>query len=354
MSYELVSWAQRLPDLTPAQKLIFCAICDRVDPKQGGYFWIRLSDFVADDLGNQMSVSRLRAHIANLAKKGYMKTVHRGGGPQGRNTRRSRTHYRILYPEHIAPQVAEQFRLPLLTLIKRWDAMVPNNRRPAASEFEPSEFEQPSKSSPSESEPKLARLPSESEPKLARLPSESEPKLARLPSESEPKLARLPSESDTVTLYKNRRHVTEGPTVSQTASTASDHSDLETLCAVASEIDISGLLPEDIGAIKPALHEYRGLQRRRPLEEVARRIANQVKRNIPDSIRSDHLRIVRYFTKVASELLRRGGGVSVAGTRRDPGKLHPETIAASENEDWRERYERNRAWHDERIKAQGG
>ena len=349
MGHELVTWVRSLPrhtrheptGLTPAERDIFTVICDRVDPRQGSYWWDRPSEFIAKHAPFIPSEQALRNHIASLRHKGYMETVHRGGGPKARNTRKSRTHYKILHPAHIAPAIFEQFKLPLLTLIKNHDAFHGKFRSSGKSEFS------------GESEPKLASISGESEPKLASISGESEPKLASISGESEPKLASISGESDAASLY-NRIHVTEGPTVSQTASTASDHSDLETLCAVASEIDISGLLPEDIRDIKPALHEYRGLQRRRPLEEVARRIANQVKRNIPDNIRSDHLRIVRYFSKVASELLRRGGGVSVAGTRRDPGKLHPETTAASENEEWRERYERNRAWHDERIKAQGG
>ena len=82
MAHSLVSWAQRLPDLTPTERNVFTAICDVVDPMQGGYFYKRLSHFILEDAPFIRTESRLRAHIARIQAKGYMKTERRGGGPK--------------------------------------------------------------------------------------------------------------------------------------------------------------------------------------------------------------------------------------------------------------------------------
>ena len=130
------------------------------------------------------------------------------------------------------------------------------------------------------------------------------------------------------------------------ALSPSDRSDLEVFCIAASAIDITGLLPDDLTGITGALHAYRGLQRRRPVVEIARRVANEVKRTMPDDGRADHKRVVGWFMSVASTTLRRGGGVSVAGTTRNPGKLHSDFPPQEGKEDWRVEYERAQKWHE--------
>ena len=230
MAHALVAWAQRLSDLTPTEKFVFCAICDRVDPAQGGYFWVRLSDFVRDDLGGTISESTVRNHIAAIRRKGYIQTDHRGGGPKTRNTRLSRTHYRVLYPSHIAPETAEQFRLPLLTLIAQSDAMIRVKTRPHHGK---------------------------SEPKLVRPQDESEPKLVRPQDESEPKLVRPQDESEPTSLYKNRRHVTEVATTEGAAaenlSASSFFEDVAKACAA---IGVRGVRSSDFDKHRPQLSKF--------------------------------------------------------------------------------------------------
>ena len=191
MAHALVSWAQRLPryspdcpnGLTMTERQIFTAICDRVDPGQGGYWFDRPDDFIENHAPFVSSKSSLRNHIAALRRKGYMETVHRGGGPKARNTYLSRTHYRILYPESVAPPPPQQFRLPLLTLIKQKDDRFSGRsrsnrarkpRRAGMSSPKPVSFPE----NHGKKEPKLASSHGKKEPKLASSHGKKEPKLA--------------------------------------------------------------------------------------------------------------------------------------------------------------------------------
>ncbi len=53
------------------------------------------------------------------------------------------------------------------------------------------------------------------------------------------------------------------------AAPPSRFSDLELFCTAAAEIEISGLLPEDLTGITGALEAYYALQRRQPLAEIS-------------------------------------------------------------------------------------
>ena len=133
------------------------------------------------------------------------------------------------------------------------------------------------------------------------------------------------------------------------AAPPSHFSDLELFCTAASEIEISCLQPEDLTGITDALEAYYALQRRQPLADIARRVANEVKRTMPDDGRSDHKRVVGWFSGVATRTLRRCDGGSVAGTTRNPGKLHSDVAAGGDQQDgWREEYERAQKWHESR------
>ena len=99
---------------------------------------------------------------------------------------------------------------------------------------------------------------------------------------------------------------------------------LNMLCNLFREIDIVGLTPGDLTNLVPALREYR-LKRHLPQpppRDLARRIANQIKKTVPDDARNDHKRIVGWAVSVAGEMLRRGEGTYVGGTRKNPGRLH--------------------------------
>ena len=126
MGRELVQWAKTQTGLTGKERLILEAVCDKVDPKQGGYFFKRLSDFWVDDVPYFNSLRAVRTHINSLCKKGKLILAHRGAGPRGWNSRLSRSNYYVNAGD-LVPPMDEQSKMPLLTLIKSWD----ESRRPS-------------------------------------------------------------------------------------------------------------------------------------------------------------------------------------------------------------------------------
>ena len=85
MTYELVQWAQRYPGLTGKQRVVLMAMCDKVDPAQGGFFFKRLAMFHVEDLPDFPSLRSIRKHIASLIDKGALVLTHHGGGRRERH-----------------------------------------------------------------------------------------------------------------------------------------------------------------------------------------------------------------------------------------------------------------------------
>ena len=306
MSHELVTRAQRLTDLPAKTQLVYVAMCDKTDHRQGGFFFKDLAQFLADDVPFVSSLSALRNHLQILRARGYIKTAKRGTGGLGGASVWKRSKYYIDAPGITPPlpDDPEQLQLRLFTLLKPYDTTAnmysadTDRQSASGSRKSVSALTDIDKESVSGQRESVSALP-DIDKQSASVPGESVSALTDIGKES---VSALP-DSDNGYPYKRTEeaekeeavlaHAAAAESVSANQQSLSDFwYDVSTAC---SQIGINGVMPHDFAELEPLISQCP----RTLTVRDAQWIADEVKiKNTKEPVRS-----VKFVVYVARQFI---------------------------------------------------
>ena len=322
MSFELVERAQRLTDLPAKTQLVYIAMCDKTDHRQGGFFFKDLDQFRREDAPFVASATALRNHLQILRSRGYIQTAKRGTGGLGAGSIKKRSMYYIDAPgiSPPLPDDPQQLKLRLFTLLTPYDTnpnlYATDKDQPSASGTRESvsgiaDTEQQSESRASES---VSVLPDKDQPSasgtresvsgIADTERQSESRASEsvsvLPDTHGKSMSEEPDIDRRVSLLETEGTQTEGQPLAYAAAAESVSDffyDVSTACG---EIGIHGVTPFDFAELESLVSQCP--------RELTLRDAQWVADEVKIANQRSPVRSVKFVVSIAKQVVMGSGG----------------------------------------------